>query len=140
MIAYEIRGDTLLSTNTLMSIFAKRTGTNVALSDITQAASDLQMEYRNRGYPTVKVTIPPQQLTNGIVKIRVFEGRLSEILVTQNRYFSSNNVMRALPEPAHQYDPEQRLVPSGTGPGQRQPGPADLSAARAGPPRRTPPP
>ena len=95
--AYEIRGDTLLSTNTLMSIFARRTGTNVALSDITQAASDLQMEYRNRGYPTVNVTIPPQQLTNGIVKIRVFQGRLSEILVAENRYFSSNNVMRALP-------------------------------------------
>ena len=95
--AYEIRGDTLLSTETLMSIFAKRTGTNVALSDITQAASDLQMEYRNRGYPTVNVTIPPQQLTNEIVKIRVFQGRLSEILVDQNRYFSSNNVMRALP-------------------------------------------
>jgi hemolysin activation/secretion protein len=97
VIAYEIRGDTLLSENTLMSIFAKRTGTNVALSDIKQAASDLQMEYRNRGYPTVNVTIPPQTITNGMVKIRVFQGRLSEILVTQNRYFSSNNVMRALP-------------------------------------------
>lgn len=97
VIAYEIRGDTLLSTNTLMSIFAKRTGTNVALSDITQAASEMQMEYRNRGFPTVKVVIPPQQLTNGIVKIRVFEGRLSDIFVDQNRYFSSNNVMRALP-------------------------------------------
>jgi hemolysin activation/secretion protein len=97
VIAYEIRGDTLLSTNTLMGIFAKRTGTNVMLSDITQAASDLQMEYRNRGFPTVNVTIPPQQLTNGIVKIRVFQGRLSEISVAQNRYFSSNNVMRALP-------------------------------------------
>ncbi len=95
--AYEIRGDTLLSDDTLMSIFAKRTGTNVALSDITQAASELQMEYRNRGYPTVNVTIPPQKLTNDIVKIRVFQGRLSEILVAGNHYFSSNNVMRALP-------------------------------------------
>jgi len=97
VIAYEIRGDTLLSTNTLMSIFAKHTGTNVTLSDIRQAATDMQMEYRNRGFPTVTVTIPQQQLTDGIVKIRVFEGRLSDILVTQNRYFSSNNVMRALP-------------------------------------------
>jgi hemolysin activation/secretion protein len=97
VIAYEIHGDTLLSENTLMSIFAKRTGTNVALSDIKQAASDLQMEYRSRGYPTVLVTIPPQTITNGMVKIRVFQGRLSEILVTQNRYFSSNNVVRALP-------------------------------------------
>lgn len=97
VIAYEIKGDTLLSTDTLMSIFAKHTGTNVTLADITQAASDLQMEYRNRGYPTVNVTIPPQQLTNNIVKIRVFQGRLSDIVVSQNRYFSSNNVMRALP-------------------------------------------
>ena len=97
VIAYEIHGDTLLPENTLMSIFAKRTGTNVALSEIKQAASDLQMEYRSRGYPTVLVTIPPQTITNGMVKIRVFQGRLSEILVTQNRYFTSNNVMRALP-------------------------------------------
>jgi hemolysin activation/secretion protein len=97
VIAYEITGDTLLSTDTLMSIFAKRTGTNVGLADIKQAAADLQLEYRNRRFPTVVVTIPEQKLTNGIVKLRVYEGRLSEILVTQNHYFSSNNVMRALP-------------------------------------------
>jgi hemolysin activation/secretion protein len=99
--AYEIRGDTLLSTNTLMSIFAKRTGTNVTYADIMQAAQDLQMEYRTRGYPTVSVTVPAgQRFTNGvpgIVKIRVFQGRLSEIYVTHNHYFSSNNVMRTLP-------------------------------------------
>jgi hemolysin activation/secretion protein len=97
VIAYEIRGDTLLTEKTLMSIFAKRTGTNVALSDIKQAASELQLEYRSRGYPTVNVTIPPQTITNGMVKIRVFQGRVTDILVTQNHYFSSNNVMRALP-------------------------------------------
>ncbi len=95
--SYEITGDTLLSTNTLMSIITKGTGTNLVLADILQVASDLQKEYRDRGFPTVNVTIPPQQITNGIVKIRVFEGRLSEIRVVQNHYFSSNNVMRALP-------------------------------------------
>lgn len=95
--AYEITGDTLLSTNSLMSIFAKRTGTNVTVNEILQGASEMQMEYRNRGYPTVKVTIPQQVLTNGIVKIRVFQGHLSNITVTGNHFFSSNNVMRALP-------------------------------------------
>jgi hemolysin activation/secretion protein len=95
--AYEITGDTLLSTNTLMGILAKHTGTNVVVSEIVQAAADLQMEYRNRGYPTVKVVLPPQTLTNGFVKIRVFQGRLSDITVYKNQYFSSNNVMRALP-------------------------------------------
>jgi hemolysin activation/secretion protein len=95
--AYEITGDTLLSTNTLMSIFAKRTGTNVTINDILEAKNELQEEYQNRGYPTVSVTVPQQTLTNAIVKIRVFEGRISDILVVGNRYFTSNNVMRALP-------------------------------------------
>ncbi|HVV73347.1 MAG TPA: POTRA domain-containing protein, partial [Verrucomicrobiae bacterium] len=95
--AYEIRGDTLLSTNTLMSVLVPYTGTNVSIGDIIKAASELQMEYRDRGYPTVSVTIPQQQITNGIVRIRVFQGRLSEVLVTGNHYFSSNNIMRALP-------------------------------------------
>jgi len=95
--AYEIHGDTLLSTETLMSLLVPLTGTNVSMADIAKARSDLQMEYRNRGYPTVTVAIPPQKLTNGIVRIRVFEGRLSDIRVTGNRYFSSNNVMRSLP-------------------------------------------
>ena len=95
--AYEIRGDTLLSTNTLMSILVKYTGTNVTVADIMKAASELQMEYRSRGYPTVSVTLPQQQITNDLVKIRVFQGRLADIVVSGNRHFSSNNVMRALP-------------------------------------------
>jgi hemolysin activation/secretion protein len=95
--AYEIKGDTLLSTETLTSILTKYTGTNIGVSDIMKAGSEVQMEYRTRGFPTVNVTIPPQQITNGIVKMRVFEGRLSEMSVVNNHYFSSNNVMRALP-------------------------------------------
>ena len=96
--AYEISGDTLLSEKTLTEILGKYTGTNVTVSDIGKAGNDLQMEYHNRGYPIVKVIIPPQKIdSNAIVKIRVFQGRLSEINVGGNRYFSSNNVMRALP-------------------------------------------
>jgi hemolysin activation/secretion protein len=97
---YEIRGDTLLTTDTLTSIFSKYTGTNITVQDIVKAASELQVEYRNRGFPTVNVTLPPQQITNGIVRIRVFVGKLSDIEVWGSHwhhYFSSNNVMRALP-------------------------------------------
>lgn len=96
--AYEITGDTLLTMETLTALLAKNTGTNLTVTNILHAAADLQLEYRTRGFPTVKVSVPEQQITtNGIVKLRVFEGRISEIDVTHNRYFSSNNVMRALP-------------------------------------------
>jgi hemolysin activation/secretion protein len=46
---------------------------------------------------TVSVGLPQQKLTNATVKIQVTEGRLAEINVTGNRYFSSNNVARTLP-------------------------------------------
>lgn len=94
---YEITGDSLLSTQILTKVLLRHTGTNVGIQEIMKAASDLQMEYRDRGFPTVSVTIPQQQITNEMVKLRVFEGRLSDVVVSGNHYFSSNNVMRALP-------------------------------------------
>jgi hemolysin activation/secretion protein len=57
----------------------------------------LQLAYRDRGFVTVKVGLPQQRLTNGIVRVEVIEGRLADIVVVNNHHFSSNNVMRALP-------------------------------------------
>lgn len=96
---YEVIGNTLLSEDTLKSILTDYTGTNIGVADIIRASADLRLEYLDRGYPTVGVVPPPQNIStnNGIVKLRVFEGRLSEIYVKGNRYFSSNNVMSALP-------------------------------------------
>jgi hemolysin activation/secretion protein/AraC-like DNA-binding protein len=72
-------------------------GTNVSFDGIRAAMTELQKAYRERGYVTVSVGLPQQKLTNAVVKVKVTEGRLAAINVTGNRYFSSNNVMRALP-------------------------------------------
>jgi hemolysin activation/secretion protein/AraC-like DNA-binding protein len=72
-------------------------GTNVSFDGIREALGDLQSAYRERGYLTVSVGLPQQKLTNASVKVQVTEGRLAAINVNGNRYFSSNNVMRALP-------------------------------------------
>jgi hypothetical protein len=58
---------------------------------------ELQLLYRNLGFATVGVTLPQQKLTNGVVRVLVVEGLLSDITVTGNRYYSLNNVRRALP-------------------------------------------
>ncbi|MDB6016008.1 MAG: hypothetical protein JWR19_497 [Pedosphaera sp.] len=97
MRGYAVTGNTLIPEWSLRPIFLKHIGTNLSLADIVSAASELQVAYRERGYPTVSVTLPQQQLTNGLVKIRVFEGTLAEVKVVKNRYFSTSNVLRALP-------------------------------------------
>lgn len=94
---YELTGNTLLSTNLTELILQPYIGTNVTFDSIRSALTDLQTAYNERGFPTVRVTLPQQTLTDKIVKIRIFEGRVAEITVVSNRYFSSNNVMRALP-------------------------------------------
>ena len=94
---YEVTGNSLLPLETLQSTLWKYTGTNIGFTDIASAVKDLQKEYHARGYDTVSVTIPQQRLTNAIFKIRIFEGRLAEIVVSGNHFYSSNNVMRSLP-------------------------------------------
>jgi len=72
-------------------------GTNVSVEGVKTVVEQLQQAYKERGYVTVAVDLPQQKLTNATVKVQVLEGRLAAITVTGNRYFSSNNVMRALP-------------------------------------------
>jgi len=72
-------------------------GTNVTIDGIKAAATELQGAYRARGYVTVAVSLPPQRLTNAVVKMQVTEGRLASIEIKGNHYYSSNNIMRALP-------------------------------------------
>jgi len=94
---YEVEGNTLLSKKVVDGILSKHTGTNITFADVGAAVKELQLEYHNRGYDTITVTVPQQKLVNGVFKIKVFQGRLADIVVTGNRHFSSNNVMRALP-------------------------------------------
>jgi hemolysin activation/secretion protein/AraC-like DNA-binding protein len=94
---YEIIGNTLFSYEDLLPIFSKYVGPAITFDTIRKALAELQTAFRDRGFVTVSVTLPQQQLTNGLVKVRVIEGRLVEINVVNNRFFSSNNIMRSLP-------------------------------------------
>ncbi len=94
---YNVRGNTLLPAEQVERILASGTGDKVTLPQIQKALGDLQLAYRDRGWATVAVSLPQQQLTNATVQVQVVEGTLTEIQVTGNRHFSSNNVVRALP-------------------------------------------
>jgi hemolysin activation/secretion protein len=94
---YEVTGNTLLPEEAVRAIVERHTGTNLAPEDILGAIKDLQAEYHARGYDTINVTFPQQNIVSNTFKIIVFEGRLVDIIVKGNHYYSSNNVMRALP-------------------------------------------
>ena len=97
---YLVAGNSVLSPQTMAAVLTNidgAFGTNVSFDGIRAAQAELQRAYRERGYVTVAVGVPQQKLTNATVKLQVTEGRLVAITVVGNSYFSSNNVMRALP-------------------------------------------
>ena len=97
---YLVAGNTVLAPGQLGQILTNLPaafGTNVSFDDIKAQLADLQMAYRERGFVTVSVGLPPQKLTNATVKIKVTEGRLAGIKVQGNHYYSTENVLRALP-------------------------------------------
>jgi len=95
---YEVTGNTLLTPEEIAKILRPAIGPAVTLEDVRKADSTLQRAYRERGYITVAVTLPPQRLTNATVRLAVVEGRLVSVQVAGNRHFSSENILRALPD------------------------------------------
>ena len=97
--AYIVKGNPLPSTNVLVSIFSRHTGTNIGLDEIVKVASDLQLEYCNQGYPAMSVAFAREQITNGIVTLNVFETLVPQIVVSGIRYFNSTHNTEAASNP-----------------------------------------
>ena len=94
---YEVIGNTLLSSNLVELALQPYIGTNITFEQVQAGETALQTLYAEYGFASVSVRLPVQTRTDHIVTIRVFEGHVEEIEVLNNRHFSSNNIMRALP-------------------------------------------
>ncbi len=95
--SYDVAGITLLPKSVLPPIFEKHFGTNVTFGDVSEVQKALQLEYHNRGYDSVMVTVPMQRLTNDSIRLVVMEGKLAEIVIKGNHYYGTNNILRSLP-------------------------------------------
>ncbi len=92
---YRIDGNTELPPDEF-GMLGKYTG-RIDFARLREGLGKLQLRYRELGFATVSVTLPRQKLTNGIVRVKIVEGRLSRIIVEGNRFYSEKNIRRALP-------------------------------------------
>jgi hemolysin activation/secretion protein len=65
--------------------------------DVENARAALEKAYQAKGYQTVGVQIPPQQVTGGIVVLQVVEGKVGRLRIHGSRYFSLDQIRRAAP-------------------------------------------
>lgn len=94
---YRVLGNTVLSNRQIEGVLYPRLGESKSLSDVEAARTALETAYHDLGFATVFVDIPPQEVKDGIVRLRVTEGRLRVRTITGARYFSEGKLLEALP-------------------------------------------
>ncbi len=84
----KVEGATLLSDHIIDDITTPYKGTELSLAQIQDIAEKLTAVYRTNGYVTSRAYIPPQNLQEGTLTIKVIEGKMGELTLKGNKYFS----------------------------------------------------
>jgi hemolysin activation/secretion protein len=79
--AFAFEGAAALPAATLQQIVAPYAGRELSFNDMNQAAAAVSAYYRAQGYFLAAAYLPAQDLTRGVVTLRVLEGRVSSLNV-----------------------------------------------------------
>jgi hemolysin activation/secretion protein len=77
----QIQGATTLPAETFRPFYADLIGKDVTLSDIYNVADNIELAYREAGYPLVRAYVPPQRVKDGVFTIKVVEGYVAAVSV-----------------------------------------------------------
>ncbi len=74
----------ILSAEELESVAAEFRGRELSLADLQKLAARVTELYRRKGVVTAQAVVPPQDVTGGVVLIRLVEGRLGKVRIEGN--------------------------------------------------------
>jgi hemolysin activation/secretion protein len=79
---FRVSGNTVLPEGEIQAALAPFVGRRLSAEDLIAARDALTRLYLDRGYATSGAYLPDQRVTDGIVELRVEEGRLEDVSVT----------------------------------------------------------
>ena len=94
---FAVEGAHALPATSIDATLAPFEGPSVTFARLEEAIAALKAKYRDVGIDAVNIVLPQQDISNGIIKISVTEARLGKVEVAGNKFFSSDNIVRALP-------------------------------------------
>lgn len=97
ILEYEIEGNSRLSAIEIERAVTPHLGPARTIDDVERAREALEKAYQARGFLTVTVAIPEQQVADGLVRLQVAEGRVDRLRVTGSRYYSLGQIRARVP-------------------------------------------
>ncbi len=97
ILEYRILGVSRLAADDIERAVYPFLGPNKSIKTVEEARVKLEERYRAAGYGTVFVDIPEQAVADGIVRLRVTEGRIDRVRIVGARYYSVGRIRARLP-------------------------------------------
>jgi hemolysin activation/secretion protein len=94
---YVVRGNTVLDARTIERTVTPYLGPQRSMKDIEAARDALQAAYQRKGYQSVYVDLPDQQVSAGVVFLHVTETKVGRVRVVGAEYHSPLEVRDRVP-------------------------------------------
>lgn len=89
-----VEGSTLLTEQEISGVIVQYEGRELSFREMQEVADEVTALYRQKGYATSRAYIPPQTIENGILLIRVVEGRVGSLKIKGNEHFKTKTLER----------------------------------------------
>ena len=86
----KITGTTVFRPEDFFVFWQPYIGKEISFSELEAIAEKIRAEYKQKGYLTTIVYIPEQEIKDGQVEIRVAEGKMGDLKIEGNKWFSSS--------------------------------------------------
>lgn len=82
--AVNFTGNTVIGNSTLQKVVAHYLNKPLTKADLSQLKFEVTSAFYDRGYILVKAVTPPQDLTDGVLDVNIYEARVGNIVVENN--------------------------------------------------------
>ena len=97
IVEFRVLGNHVLERTKVEAAVYPFLGPNRTFDTVRKAQEALVAAYREAGFGTVLVDIPEQSVDDGVVRLKVTEGKVERVHVEGARYYSNRRLLAALP-------------------------------------------
>jgi hemolysin activation/secretion protein len=110
IVRFEMVGSSLLTAAQMDQLVAPYIGKNKDFSDIQRALETLEQAYRDLGYGVVQIVLPEQDITRGVVQLRIIQPKVGRVVIEGNTRFDNDNIRNSLPTVKEGQTPNSREI------------------------------
>ncbi len=108
--AYDIVGNSVLDQVSIEDAVYPYLGPDRTDADVDKARAALEDAYKKKGYETVVVVLPPQDASNGVIRLEVVEAKIGRVRVVGAKYTAPSKIRNEIPSFAEGQVPNFRQL------------------------------